>query len=91
MLDKQEIDRLADLYRRLKPERLAALDEDRHMLSGEQATALDRIISEPALCVSVARSISDLDRKKQKRFRFNVCLYGLLCLALTIFSLYRGR
>ncbi|MET1027881.1 MAG: hypothetical protein ABWY00_11980 [Dongiaceae bacterium] len=77
-MDQAAIAKLTERYRRLPPENLANLDEERHRLSAEEATALDAVMTADETRQPIAQAIGKLDAKKQRNFRVGIIVI-LLC------------
>jgi hypothetical protein len=77
-MDQGLIEQKLLAYRSLSPDALAELDENRHQLAGEEATALDRIMADPAFKARLAHAILELDLRKRWSFRLRIGEYILI-------------
>ena len=88
-MDTQKIVALVDQYGALSPEAIAALDEDRHTLSGEEAAALDRVMQDPARARQIQKAIAQLDLMKRYSFRLFIAefvVYAFLTGSIELFT-----
>lgn len=82
-MDQAAIAKLIEHYRRLPSDDLADLDEERHQVSAEEATALDAVMKADDTREPVAQAIEKLDAKKRRNFRVGFIAF-LLYIAVSV-------